>query len=118
MVMGVLNSTSTLLGASKGKDMVLNSVAIIFLIDIDEQLLGLALPPLTRDAIVREFREARNAGGGTRLWKWWKWSGVSRGAARVAGLVFFSVVVFVAVGTAVSAAANERERLTAAASGE
>ena len=67
MFFGVLLTTMLLLANSSGVDIVLNALAIMFLVDLDEQLLAVLLPPGTRAAIAREFREVR--GGRWRAWK-------------------------------------------------
>ena len=69
---GVLTTTLLLLHASSGVDIVLNALAILFLVDLDEQLLAPLLPVGTRAAITREFREARDARRALGAWKMWK----------------------------------------------
>ena len=72
MGFGVAVTTFQLLDASSGVDMVLNALAIMFLVDLDEQLLAALLPLGTRAAIAREFREARDQVDGGEAWRMWK----------------------------------------------
>ena len=68
MCAGTYVVTYQLLTASAGVDLVLNALAIMFLVDLDEQLLAALLPLRTRAAVAQEFRDARRAPD----WRKWK----------------------------------------------
>ena len=72
-------ATQIMLFVSSGMDLVLNALAIAFVVDLDEQLIVYMVPLTVRNAIIREFRDARDAAYpasvmGTRrsAWGWWK----------------------------------------------
>ena len=68
---GVYYPTDALFGASQGLDILLNALALTFLVDLDEQLLAALLPTSVRSAVVAEYRDARDKLGPQGAgWKW------------------------------------------------
>ena len=65
-------ATYYMLLASSGVSIVFNSLAIMYLLDVDEQLLSVLLPMGVRADIRREFRDARDAMGYRHGWDKWK----------------------------------------------
>jgi len=88
MCVGITASTHFLLQASSGVDIVLNALAIMFFVDLDEQLLAALLPLVTRAAIARVFREARDQVDGGEAWRMWKsgWVGMFKYFFGLCGL--------------------------------
>ena len=77
----IIGSTQAMLTVSSGIDLVLNALAVSFVMDLDEQLIVFLIPLDVRNAIVREFRDARDAsyrrgarvmGSRRSAWGWWK----------------------------------------------
>ena len=64
---------------SSGVDLVINALAPIFLIDLDERTLAKLLPSHVHIAIRREFRDARDALGAEKGWSPWGRSCYLRG---------------------------------------
>ena len=71
LFLGVYYPTDELFGASQGLDILLNALALTFLVDLDEQLLAALLPTRVRVAVVAEYRDARDKLGAQGVgWKW------------------------------------------------
>ena len=66
----VFFSTDSLFSASQGLNILLNALALTFLVELDEQLLDTLLPAHVRAAVAAEYRDARDKLKAHAGWKW------------------------------------------------
>ena len=88
---GVFFTTDELFSASEGLNILLNALALTFLVDLDEQLLASILPAQIHSTVRAEYRDARDKLGAKAGWKW-------HNGTNKAWIALFMVVYWLIVG--------------------